>query len=53
MIIVTSENIFINRNKNEIDNVINNIVLEHDKISADNCFEKVDVEYNIQFFDKI
>ena len=53
MIIVTSEHIFINPIKNEINIIINNTIVEHNKKNGDNYCRKIEFKYNIQFFDKI
>ena len=52
MIIVTSEYIFIDPIKNEINNFIDNTILEHNKKYGDNYCRKIEFKYNIQFFDK-
>ena len=51
MIIVTSEYIFTNPKINEINDVINNTILEHNKKHGDNFCSKIECKYNIQFFD--
>ena len=53
MIIVTSECIFINPIKNELNNIINNTILEHNKKYGDKYCRKIEFKSNIHFFDKI
>ena len=53
IIIVTSENIFLNPIKDEIKNNINNTISEHDKKYGENYCKNIKIEYNIQFFDRI
>ena len=53
MNIVTSEYIFIKPIKKEINNIINNTILEHNKKYGDNYYRKIEFKYDIQFFDKI
>ena len=53
MIIVTIEFIFMNPIKIEINNILNNTILEHNKKYGDNYCRKIEFKYNIQFFDKI
>ena len=51
--IVTTEYIFNNPKLNEVNNIIKNTLLEYDqKYGYDYC-RKVNVNFNVKFFDKI
>ena len=52
MIIVTSEYIFINPTKNEINKFIDNTILERNEKYGHNFCRKIEFKFNIQFFDK-
>ena len=53
MIIVTGEYIFIHPIKNEINNILKNTKLEHNKKYGDNYCRKIEFKYNFQYFGKI
>ena len=53
MVIGTSEYIFTNPINNEINNIIETTILEHNKKYADNYCRKIEFKYDIQFFDNI
>ena len=53
MITVTSEYIFLNPKLKEIIDITNNTILEHNKENGDNFRRKIEIKYNIKFFDKI
>ena len=53
MIIITSESLCPNAKLKEIKDIINNTILEHNKKYGDNYCRKLEIKYNIQFFDKI
>ena len=53
MLIVTSEYIFQNPNLYEINNIIDNTILEHNKKYGDVFCRNINVKYNIKFSDKI
>ena len=51
MISVTSENIFLNPNLNEINNIIKITIPAHNEKYGDIYCRKIEFEYNIKFFD--
>ena len=53
MIIVTTEYFLLNPKLNEINDIKNNTIVEHNKKYGDNHCRKIEFKYNINFFDKI
>ena len=52
-LIVTSEYVFLNPIKDEIEHIIDNTISEHDKKYGENYCKRISIGYNVQFFDKI
>ena len=51
--IVTNEYIFLNPERNEINDIIDNTILKHNKKYGDYYCREIKIRYNIKFFDKI